>query len=114
MTTHNVYDFTVLKLEVARASETLDWDKVLEHAQPIVTPKVWSLHVWDAWFEIEGDNLVLRGAVDAAGFGEITIKLPKAEADRYYKFELDFFGEDVVPQVISECKAKGYEVTATN
>lgn len=48
---------------------------------------------WDADLEIDGDNAIITGGVDACGFGSVTIKLPKKRLNTYYTLTLDVFPE---------------------
>jgi hypothetical protein len=38
---------------------------------------------WDAWFDIEGENLVINGGVGPHGFGIVVVTLPLAKAKDY-------------------------------
>lgn len=59
----------------------------------------------DASIELNGNDIVLEGGVDVGGIGEVTLKLGKSKADKYFGIMVSGDEEDV-EAILDEHKIK--------
>lgn len=73
-----------------------------------ITPRGDAPGVWDSYFEIDNDNVIISGGVDACGFGEVTVRIPKKDACEYYTFIIECKSTDKAEKVRDVLTKCGY------
>lgn len=96
---------------LSRDLGTDEWDDVFDCGMEI-TPKtvcdVQSPGVWDAAFEVvDDDTVAIVGGLDAGGFGNVRVELPKCEVQTCYEITIMIDSDGPYDDLIETLQSAG-------